>query len=330
MECSATILQASYAACRRVGRRARSNLYFGFPWFSGEQRQAMDALYAFARLTDDLADSDLPADLRRRQLAAWRKATQEALTSGGGGSLTGRGGAFPREADETMEAHGFPPSVAAAIVLPALGDMVQRFSVPPQHLFALIDGAEMDLNRCRYETLEELEGYCRCVASAIGLACIHIWGYRSDRVFALAERCGIALQWTNILRDVKEDMARDRVYLPQRDLRKHQITETDLRGAADARFNRLMTELVERGHDYYREGVDVLRWLDPAGRRVCGLMIDRYWTLLNAIGRHPEVVLQRRVSLPRLVKVRLALRWLLRGRTATPRNAITESESTLG
>ncbi len=312
MSRSAAILEASYAACRRIGRRARSNLYFGFPWLAGEKRRAMDALYAFARLTDDLADAATPVAQRRCRLAAWRNALECSLANGDLNTLVMPG----EDGDDIKTPDPF-------ITLPAVGDMVERFSIPREHLFALIDGAEMDLDRNRYETIEELEGYCRCVASAIGLACVHIWGYRSDKVFAPAERCGIALQWTNILRDVKEDLARGRVYLPRTDLRRHQVTEADLRGGvADARFQRFMGELVERGQDYYREGLPVLRWLEPAGQRVCGMMIDRYRALLDAIGRHPQVVLQRRVTLPATTKARLALRWLLRGRTAMPRRYV--------
>ncbi len=317
-----SILDASYAACRQIGRRARSNLYFGFPWLAGEKRRAMDALYAFARLTDDLADSSLPIDQRRRQLATWRKALAGALADRDRTPSVAPGWASPSETDDTGDAYGLMPSIVATIALPAVADMLQQFSVPPQHLFALIDGAEMDLDRNRYETIDELERYCRCVASAVGLACVHIWGYRDDAVFAPAEKCGIALQWTNILRDVKEDLAHNRIYLPQAELRKHQVTETDLRrGAADARFHRLMAELVERGQGYYREGLPVLEWLEPSGRRVCGMMIDRYRVLLNAIGQRPEAILQRRITLPATAKARLALRWLFGGPRTNPCNA---------
>ena len=314
-------LQASYNACRRIGRGSRSNLYFGFPWLEGARRHGMDALYAFARLTDDLADSDLQVDERRRQLTNWRQALEGALGAPGRTSSEAPGAASSSGTNDPEDAYGLMPSIAAAIALPAVTDMVQRFSVPPRHLFALIDGAEMDLDRNRYETAEDLEAYCRCVASSIGLTCVHIWGYHDDAVFAPAEKCGIALQWTNILRDVKEDLARNRVYLPQTDLRKHQVTEADLRGgAADARFHSLMADMIDRTKTYYREGFPVLQWLEPDGRRMCGVILDRYRALLDAIGRHPEVVLQRRVTLPATTKARLALRWLLGGQRTTFRN----------
>ena len=200
-------------------------------------------------------------------------------------------------------------------VLPALADTADRFAIPREHFLAMIDGAAMDLDRNRYGTFDELEGYCRRVASTVGLACVHIWGFRGDEVFEPAEKCGIALQLTNILRDVKEDLARDRVYLPQDELRRHHYTEDDLRRAvADARFERLMAGQIERAERYYREGMPVLDWLEPCGRRVCGVMIDRYRALLDAIGRRPAAVLHRRVTLTATAKTRLALRWLLGGR----------------
>ena len=142
--------------------------------------------------------------------------------------------------------------------------------------------------------------------------------------FAPAEKCGIALQWTNILRDVKEDLARNRVYLPQTDLRKHQVTEADLRGGtADAHFHSLMADMIDRTKTYYREGQPVLQSLEPAGRRMCGVILDRYRALLDAIERRPEVVLQRRIHLPVGTKARLTLRWFFRGRTAMPRGCAT-------
>ena len=157
----------------------------------------MDALYAFMRHTDDLADNPQPAHLRSQDLTHWRADLEHALL---GCRASGRGGAarpamrvVDREAD------------AGHAILPALADAVQRFHIPHEHLRAVIDGVEMDLDRRRYETFDELRTYCERVASAVGLACIHIWGFRGPEAFEPAGKCGIALQLTNILRDLKED-----------------------------------------------------------------------------------------------------------------------------
>lgn len=301
MSRSADVTEASYAACRRVSRRARSNFYAGLLLLSGAKRRAMDALYAFARLTDDIADSAAPLDQRRRQLSQWQQAVEGAFAKTGGPDQTGNNAA-----------EDCPESCA---VLPAVVDAAERFAIPSGHFRAMIDGAAMDLDKNRYETFDALEGYCRRVASSVGLACVHIWGFRSDAVFEPATKCGIALQLTNILRDVKEDLARGRVYLPQEDLREHRYTEADLRSAvADSRFAHLMAGQIDRAERYYCEGMTVLHWLEPGGQRVCGMMIERYRCLLRAIARRPEVVLHRRIALGPVTKAGLALRWFLSGR----------------
>lgn len=298
----AETIDASYAACRQISRRAKSSFYAGFLLLPGAKRRSMDALYAFARATDDIADGPGPLEQRRRQLAAWRSAVEEALGTCrepcGAGSMP----------DASMD-----QCFAPLHVLPALADTIERFSIPPKHIGAMLDGAAMDLDRSRYETFDELTAYCRRVASSVGLACVHIWGFRGVEVFAPAEKCGVALQLTNILRDVREDLARERVYLPQDDLRQHSYTEADLRaGAADARFERLMAGQIARARSYYDEGEQIFAWLEPDGRRVCGVMMDRYRALLDAIARRPEAVLQGRIRLSRWTKARLAVQWLLR------------------
>ncbi len=300
MNDAAKTVEASYAACRQISRRAKSSFYAGFLLLSGARRRAMDALYAFARLTDDIVDGPGPREQRRMLLAGWRHAVEEAL--GRCREPTGIG---------VPEKVGSDVPLASVAVLPALADTVERFSIPPEHIEAMLDGAAMDLDHNRYETFDELAEYCRRVASSVGLACVRIWGFRGAEVFPPAEKCGIAMQLTNILRDVREDLARNRVYLPQAELRQHGYTEADLRaGVADARFHRFMTGQIVRARRYYDEGKQILPWLEPNGQRVCGVMMDRYRTLLDAIARRPEAVLHGRVRLGVLTKARLAFHWL--------------------
>ncbi len=279
------MIEASYEACRRICRQAGSNFVASFLLLPRPKRRAMQALYAFMRHTDDLADNSDPLPDRTEALARWRTALDRALSS------------HPE------------PAVDETAILPALADTVRQFQIPPEHLHAVIDGVEMDLSRHRYETFAELETYCRHVASAVGLACVHIWGFRGPEAFEPAEKCGLAMQWTNILRDIKEDAAADRVYLPLEDLRECNYTVDDLRaGVADARFDRLMAMQLDRAEQYYGQAEELFDWLDPQGRRVFGLMLATYRALLAKIRRRPRDVLCKRISLSRLKKLQLAAR----------------------
>jgi phytoene synthase len=178
-------LARSYAFCDDLSRRQAKNFYWSFRLLPAEGRRSMSALYAFMRHTDDLADEPGDPSAKAESLRLWRSDLDDALG--------GRPDAWPG--------------------LPALADTVARRGVPPRHLHEVIDGVEMDLAPRVYPTFEDLYGYCYRVASAVGLCCLAIWGYRSDggRAEAMAEACGVALQLTNILRDVGEDARNGRI-----------------------------------------------------------------------------------------------------------------------
>ncbi len=286
---SQQMIEVSYEACRRICRQAGSNFVASFLLLPRPKRRAMRALYAFMRHTDDLADNPDPLPARTEALARWRTALDRALS-------------------DDLE-----PADDERAILPALADTVRQFRIPTEHLHAVIDGVGMDLCRRRYETVAELEGYCRRVASAVGLACVHVWGFRGPEAFEPAEKCGLAMQWTNILRDIKEDAAADRVYLPLEDLRQCDYTVDDLRaGVADERFDRLMAMQLDRAEQYYRQAEALFDWLDPQGRRVFGLMLTTYRALLAKIRRRPRDVLRKRIRLSRLKKLQLAARSFLK------------------
>ncbi len=182
----------------------------------------------------------------------------------------------------------------------------------------MIDGVEMDLTPRRYETFDELERYCERVASAVGLACIHIWGFRGPEAFEPARQAGVALQLTNILRDLKEDAAAGRVYLPLADLRQCGYAEKDLlAGTANERFFDLMRLEIERAKQFYRGAAGLRDWLEPDGRRIFGLMTATYRRLLQQIERRPADVLRRRVRLGSMTKLRLFARWMLSSRSSS-------------
>jgi phytoene synthase len=293
-ECS-ELMRASYRSCREICRRAGSNFTLSFLLLPPAKRRAMEALYAFMRHTDDLADRAEPAVVRAEALSRWRAALEAAL----------RNHPCPVRHDDS-----WPPEAEA--LLPALADTVARFQIPVEHLRSVIDGVEMDLWPRRYETFAELETYCRRVASAVGLACVHIWGFRGEAALEPAARCGIALQLTNILRDLGEDAQNDRVYLPLCDLRMCDYSVEELRsGVADERFDRLMELEIVRAEDFYRQGAELLGWLEPCGRRIFGLIMSTYRELLSSIKRRPREVLSRRVQVAWVKKVQIAARWTL-------------------
>jgi phytoene synthase len=283
-------LATSYAFCRQTVRQSRSSFAPSFLLLPRAKRLAMEALYAFMRHTDDLADNPSPASQRREALCRWRVALDAALLG---------------QADEAMSLPGSP-------LLPALADTVHSFQIPKEHLHAVIDGVEMDLERPAYKTFEQLAEYCRCVASAVGLACIYVWGFRDDAAFRPAHQCGVAFQLTNILRDLKEDAQQGRVYLPEEDLRACGYSADDLvQGVADERFDRLMALELNRAEQLYREGAELSHYLEPDGRRIFGMMATVYHRLLAEIRRRQHEVLQTRIGLSSWQKLTIAVRCML-------------------
>ncbi len=287
-----SVFDESYAHCRQVAKQAGSSFYTSFFLLHREKRRAMWALYAFLRHTDDLSDSDCHApdaaerETRRTALAAWRNSLVGALA-----------GTFDHP------------------LLPALKDTVDRYEIPHEYLTAAIDGAEMDLGPCRYQTFDDLKLYCHRVASVVGLACIHIWGFDDPAAVRPAADCGIAFQLTNILRDLKEDVLRDRVYLPQCDLDRFGYTADDLReGICDDRFRRLMEFELARAEDFYHAAAPLGGYLSDDGRRILHAMVATYHGLLNEIRRAGENVLSSRVRVGRLRKTWIAAHAWLSGR----------------
>jgi phytoene synthase len=277
-------LRESYAHCRQIAKNSASSFYYSFMLLPKRKRMAMCALYAFLRRTDDLGDSSHPAAERRQGLQDWRAALTRSLAGD----------------------HHDP-------LFPALADTVHSFGIPPQYLSDVIDGVEMDLEPVAYETFEHLEQYCQRVASAVGLACLRIWGVRSDRAEQPARRCGMAFQLTNILRDLKEDAACNRVYLPREDLARFDYSPEDLRaGVRDDRFRALMWFEIERTERLYDEARVLEPWLESDGRRVFGSMLAVYRALLEEIKRLDGDVFSTRIRLSRWKKMSIASRFLLR------------------
>lgn len=281
-----TTLEESYAHCRRVARTRARNFYYSFVLLSRAQRDAMCAVYAFMRYCDDLSDEP---GANRASIEQWRAALDEALA--------GRRGAHP--------------------VLPAFHDTVSRYRIPPRYFHEMIDGVASDLEPRRFETFEQLYRYCYQVASTAGLTTIHILGFDSGEALPLAEKCGIAFQLTNILRDIREDAERSRIYLPAEDLARFGAREEDLRaGVRTPEFIDLMDFEAGRARQYYKESQPLLKLVDRRSRASLAALISIYARLLDRIERSNYDVFAHRIALPAVEKCWIALR-ALGGASAT-------------
>ncbi len=274
-----TSLSESFDACRAITSAANSSFPLAFRLLNPSRRRAMYALYAYMRVTDDLADEPSDPNQKRQSLATWRESLNAALA-----------GVF------THPVH------------PALVETVRRFGIPSQYLFDAIDGMETDTGPVRMLTFAELYPYCYRVASAVGLACVRIWGTRPGVTFAEtdppAEAAGIAFQITNILRDLAEDSARDRVYLPADELAQFGCPpERWTDPAAAERFRELMRFQVARARDSYRKGAALIPLLSDEGRAIFHVMHGTYRGLLDEIARRDYDVFTRRVRVPRWRKL---------------------------
>ena len=317
-------LEPSYAFCHAVAKASRSSFYPCFIVLPKPRRQAMEVLYAFMRHTDDLADrQDVSAEQRLADLNAWRSALELALHQGAtdcssasavkkGTGSEPTGETTTEKGDREVPVPFFQCKDNYENILPALADCVDRFSIPFEHLFAVIDGVEMDVHGRTYATFDELAEYCHRVASAVGLACLYIWGFHGPLPTEAARACGLAFQLTNILRDLKEDAELGRVYLPEEELRRFDYSAEALHhGEANEPFMRLMRFEIERAEQLYRDGARLFEQLERPGQRIFGLMFSVYRRLLATIQQDPAGVLRGRVRLGRGERLRLAGRWLL-------------------
>jgi phytoene synthase len=288
-------LAESYDYCRRLARSTARNFYYSFLTLPRDRRQAMCVLYAFMRVTDDLGDSDEPRAVREAGLARWETSLLRACSSG---------------------ACDHP-------VLPALVDVTRRYLIPVDYLLDVIAGVEMDLEPVAFATFDQLADYCYHVAGAVGLACIHLWGFHDARAPAAAIDCGTAFQLTNILRDLAEDAARGRCYLPREDLDRFQLTPADLAGKSlasggtagagrDERFEKLMQFEVARARDHYGRAAALSGYLDRPGKPILETMLRIYGGLLDEIERRRYDVFSRRVELSACRKICLVAQTLAR------------------
>jgi phytoene synthase len=268
--------------CQRMARRKAGNFYWGFVTLPRDQRVAIYALYDFARQVDDETDAaDRP-----------HVATSLAL--------------------HRRRAHDCAAGEASDPVALVLAQAMRRYDIPESELQALIDGVQADLTRTRYATWAELETYCRLVASTIGRMCVRIFGFEDPAALQRADELGVALQLTNILRDVREDGELGRVYLPGGDLERFGVAEADLlAGRPGPGWEALVAFEARRARALFATGLEVIRLVPRRPAACVATMAGIYREILAMVERDPRLPLRRRASLSPAAKAGVLVRsWI--------------------
>ena len=297
-------LTMAYSVCRGITRTNAKNFYYAFLVLPKRKRESFCAVYAFMRRCDDIADdSALSIEERRYQLDVWLDALHRVQ-------------------------QGEPSDDP---ILLALTDTQRRFTIPAGLLDELAMGTAMDIEpvaegmedsvataspipglMVQYQTFEELKVYCYRVASVVGLVCIHIFGYRDPAAESLAEECGLAFQLTNIIRDVKEDAAMGRVYLPQEDLAKFGLSAADLLDAPEpARVRPLLALEADRAREYYRSGEQLSSYISEDSQPALWVLVSIYRKLLEKIAEREYDVFSGKISLTVTEKLRILAKGFL-------------------
>ena len=276
----------------------RSNLAVAFLCLPRDKREDMNVFYTFCRLVDDIADSpSLTPEEKTELLDAWRGVIRSAAVAPTGGA----------------------PTVRTASVADDLAALMAKYNLPAEHLLEIIAGVEMDLTGCRYNSFEQLRAYCYRVASVVGLVSIEIFGYRDPETRRYAVDLGMALQLTNIIRDVAVDLDNGgRIYLPLEDLERFGYTPADLRRRVyDKRFQALMAFEADRAQEYYRNALAHLPASDRRAMVAAEIMRVVYWELLRKVRRGRFRVFEQRYRLSTPRKLAIMVGTALRNRWAT-------------
>jgi len=290
-------LEMAYSVCRHIARSAARNFYYGFVVLPRPKRNALSAVYAFMRRCDDITDDNtLSLYDRRNKLAEWLDAVHRAFAG--------------QPTDEP--------------VLLALTDAQRRYQIPVGLLDQLAYGTAVDVEQepapaetsatlsTRYRTFEELRQYCYGVASVVGLVCIRIFGYRDPSAEPLAERCGVAFQLTNIIRDVKEDAAMGRLYFPEDDLAQFGLSAADFTSPDVARLRPLLAMEADRARDFYGSGEELVHLVNEDSQPALWVLITIYRRLLEKIALRQYDVFSERVRLSASEKLTILARGFLK------------------
>jgi phytoene synthase len=273
-----------------ISESRKSNFFFSILLLPPPKREAIETIYAFCRYTDDIVDAEADVKEKHKRLLMWNMELQRALQG-----------------------------VSRYALLNRLVAVVRKFNIPVEHFNDLLKGMEMDLAKNRYETFDELREYCYRAASTVGLICAEVFGYHHDRTKQYAINLGIALQLTNILRDIKSDARRGRIYLPAEDLEKFGYTEEELVNSVyNDRFRALMKFECDRAHEFFRKAKSFLAEDDKPLFYAARAMGNTYYLLLLRIERANYDVFSKRIRLTSPTKFLVAM--LLRFRNKLPKN----------
>jgi phytoene synthase len=280
-------LEASRTHCRELSKARAKNFYYGMKLVPEPKRSAMDALYAWMREADDLADEQGEVAAKEAAIAEFLRTTERAVDR----SLTD------------------PSQLPAGPIWASVRDMVVRYDMPLEYLRDMIAGQLLDQHKTRYRNFEELYDYCYKVASVVGLACLQIWGYDGGaETRKLAEWRGIAFQLTNILRDVKEDAERDRIYLPAEYFGAFDLNPVMFTLGKPADLAPGLRRTADVAADYYKKSALLDKLVHADGRPCLWAMTAIYHGLLKKIAPDPLIVLRKRVRLSGFHKASIALR----------------------
>ena len=278
-----TDLELAYEECRSITRREARNFYYAFLTLPASQRRAIYVTYAFCRHCDDAVDAERSNEEKLVILVTLRDQLRE-----------------------TYQGHAPTP------VLLALTDVADRYQIPEEYFQEVLSGVECDLVKDRYQDFEQLRGYCYQVASVVGLICLQIFGYKDSNAKAHAIDLGLAMQLTNIARDVREDLDLGRIYLPQDEMDRFGYTEEELHaGIVNDAFVNLMRFQAQRAKSYFRSGFQLLPYLSPRSRACPAVLGRLYSKILDRIESADYDVLSHRIGLSTTEKVRVtAQTWI--------------------
>ncbi len=267
-------------SAKDIAKKSKSSFYYAFNLLPNEKRDAMNTVYAYCRQTDDIVDKENePVDLRYEKLHKWAT-----------------------ELEKSINGH------SDYALLNKLGKTISQFNIPLDPFFELLKGMEMDLQKNRYLTFDDLKLYCYRVASTVGLMCIEIFGYKHKSAKDFAVELGIALQLTNILRDIKKDADSGRIYLPQEDLAKYSYSDNDiLRHVYNPNFTELMKYQAQRAEIYFKKATEYLDMDDKYSMFAARAMQHIYHKLLERIIDSGYDVYNKNIKVPKIEKVGIAL-----------------------
>jgi len=298
-------LTMAYSVCRGITRTNAKNFYYAFLVLPKRKRQALCAVYAFMRRCDDITDdTTLSLEERRFKLDSWLDALHRAQQ--------GEPSDDPilLALTDAQRRYTIPAGLLDELAMGTAMDVVDpadQIQTPPASANAPIPGLTI-----QYQTFDDLKRYCYSVASVVGLVCIHIFGYRDPAAEPLAEQCGLAFQLTNIIRDVKEDAAMGRVYLPAEDLAKFGLSAAELLSTPDpARFRPLLALEADRARELYHAGEQLIPYISEDSRPALWVLVNIYRKLLDKIAGNQYDVFRGKVSLTVSEKLRVLARGFL-------------------